>query len=598
MIRSIGVKGVKDRATNVGCSRLKICHFPYGNGFFCTFHISLGEHFAIKEGMDRTDARRTTKDVIISDPVDYVTPMDILDKTTHRDGSIYKKNLGFLELFHITNRDESKYLSNLLPFFVICTSGEARLEPMMLSEPNTDCVLDQKRCIWHGPSRMMQIFSLKLVQIPIGNNSIKLYGYIAVRDYQDSLLNYIFYRSRDNPVVVHQGSLIEMTGPKQGITMCATVLLEFDTRIKGEKEEDDLQLIDGASEFSEFAPCCMITGRINGECGAVDISSALVDNAVEATIEVEISKVQNAFNLSLSSFVFIDGLHEEIQLFHGTIGEPCSRRRFVIAVEINTWMHLKFKIGQKGSKNYLERYFSFEASNHGCNYQQVMRDLASISAKVWIHHACINHSVRSPRTISNPIIPSRLHASSTRPLSTAFDEMLHSWRHLNRVSRSVYGSTMRVKDLKEKGKHFATKEGMDRAEARRTTKDVILGDPVDYVTPKCVIDKTTHRDGSIYKKNLGFLKLFHITNRDETRLEPMMLSEPNTDCEPDQEMCFRHSPTHMMQIFSLKLAQIPIGSNSVELYGYIAARDSQDSLLNYILKCSRHDPIVLQQVPT
>jgi hypothetical protein len=51
-----------------------------------------------------------------------------------------------------------------------------------------------------------------------------------------------------------------------------------------------------------------------------------------------------------------------------------------------------------------------------------------------------------------------------------------------------------------------------------------------------------------------------------------------------------------MQIFSLKLAQIPIGNNSVELYGYIAARDSRDSLLNYIVNHSRDDPIVMQQV--
>jgi hypothetical protein len=51
---------------------------------------------------------RTAKDVILSEPVDNVPPTDIIDKTTHRDGAIYKKGLGFLKLFHITNRDESK----------------------------------------------------------------------------------------------------------------------------------------------------------------------------------------------------------------------------------------------------------------------------------------------------------------------------------------------------------------------------------------------------------------------------------------------------------------------------------------------------------
>jgi hypothetical protein len=51
---------------------------------------------------------RTAKDVILSEPVDNVPPTDIIDKTTHRDGAIYKKGLGFLKSFHITNRDESK----------------------------------------------------------------------------------------------------------------------------------------------------------------------------------------------------------------------------------------------------------------------------------------------------------------------------------------------------------------------------------------------------------------------------------------------------------------------------------------------------------
>jgi hypothetical protein len=185
-------------------------------------------------------------------------------------------------------------------------------------------------------------------------------------------------------LIIFQGSLIEMTGPKRGISRESRVLLEFDMRIKkGEQEEDDLQLIDGTSIFSEMVTPFRVTrSRINGECGAVDITSALVDNAVEATIEVDISKVQIGFSFSLSCFVFIGGLHEEIPLFHGNIGESCGLRRFVVAVEMDTWIHLKFKIGRKGSKNYLERYYPFMTSNHGCDCQQVNFDFASISAKV------------------------------------------------------------------------------------------------------------------------------------------------------------------------------------------------------------------------
>ncbi|KAF8685961.1 hypothetical protein HU200_043886 [Digitaria exilis] len=227
-------------------------------------------------------------------------------------------------------------------------------------------------CFVHYPSHMMQIFSLKLAQIPIDRKSIELYGYIAARDRRDALLNYIVNISRDDPITVQQGSLIEMTGPKRGISLSTAVLLEFDMRIKeGGKEEDDLQLIDGASEVSEITtPSRACTGRINGE-------------SVEATVEVAISDVHGGFRFSLSSFVFTDGLHKEIQLFHGTIGESCALRRFIVAVSIDTWMHLKFKIGQKGSKSDLERYCSFKAHSHGCANQQIkMVDVASLSAKV------------------------------------------------------------------------------------------------------------------------------------------------------------------------------------------------------------------------
>lgn len=34
----------------------------------------------------------------------------------------------------------------------------------------------------------------------------------------------------------------------------------------------------------------------------------------------------------------------------------------------------------------------------------------------------------------------------------------------------------------------------------------------------------------------------------------------------------------------------------MELYGYIAARDALDALLNYVVNVSRDDPIVVEQV--
>lgn len=75
----------------------------------------------------------------------------------------------------------------------------------------------------------------------------------------------------------------------------------------------------------------------------------------------------------------------------------------------------------------------------------------------------------------------------------------------------------------------------------------------------------------------------------------MVLSE-TTDCWPNRETCISHSPCPMLQILSLKLAEIPYHGGSVELYGYLAVRDDTDPLLNYIFNCSRDDPIVVEQV--
>lgn len=153
---------------------------------------------------------------------------------------------------------------------------------------------------------------------------------------------------------------------------------------KGEREEDDLQLIDGAIDCQLTTPSRPFTNRINGDCGAVDITLALVPRAVEATVDVIISKVQSEFSLSLSSFVFVGGSHQGIELFCGIIDESCGlTRRYVIAVELDSWMHLMFNVGQKGSKiDDLERYCHFKADIHGCACRQITLEHASISLKV------------------------------------------------------------------------------------------------------------------------------------------------------------------------------------------------------------------------
>uniref|UniRef100_A0A0E0MD37 DUF6598 domain-containing protein n=1 Tax=Oryza punctata TaxID=4537 RepID=A0A0E0MD37_ORYPU len=211
-----------------------------------------------------------------------------------------------------------------------------------------------------------------------------LYGYIVARDDVDFMLNYVFNRSRDDPIIVQHGSLIEVTGPKRGIQMNCSVLLEFDMRIKnGKKGEDDLQLIDGTNELQEmFFLCKQSILRINGDCGAVDMSLGIVYNGVEATAGVAISELVSVFDLSLScDLSMLEERRGEIPLFHGTISESCGLKRFVMAMSLNTMMHLNFKVDKNGS-NVVEHFCSFEAKQQECASHQIKFELANISVKV------------------------------------------------------------------------------------------------------------------------------------------------------------------------------------------------------------------------
>lgn len=101
----------------------------------------------------------------------------------------------------------------------------------MLSNSNKDCSLSDGTCTRHTQHSMLQIFSIKLAKVFGVDGSMELYGYIAARDLRDPLLNYIVNIGRDNPIIVEQGSIIEI-GPKRGIDLSRAVLVEYDMRIK------------------------------------------------------------------------------------------------------------------------------------------------------------------------------------------------------------------------------------------------------------------------------------------------------------------------------------------------------------------------------
>ena len=106
----------------------------------------------------------------------------------------------------------------------------------------------------------------------------------------------------------------------------------------------------------------------------------------------------------------------------------------------------------------------------------------------------------------------------------------------------------------------------------------------------CFLDVKYFFTTLIFVRNLHYDFTFH-----EARLEAMAFSNP-TNCVIRNGTCMEHFPCCMLQILSIKLAKIPVDCRLVELYGYIAVRDDLDPLLNYVVKLSRDDPIVVEQV--
>ncbi|WVZ85367.1 hypothetical protein U9M48_032304 [Paspalum notatum var. saurae] len=350
------------------------------------------KHSAATQGMNNTEMIGVTSDVVAGDEIkdkdvckitsngeqedemsgtgeqwrvfpdgDYAN--NVYARSSHRDGSIYRGMWAWWK------RD-----------YRIADRNETRLEAMALTDP-TDCIFIDGTCIRHRPRSMLQFFSLELANIHVEGGLAALYGYIAARDAVDPLLNYVVNFSREDPVIVEQGSLINMVGPKRGIDMCDFTLIEYDMRIKiGEQEKDDLQLIDGASIIGPSGSWeYPYTMRIAGDCGACVLTLARFEHAVEASVEVLISKVQSSFSLSLSCLT--SGLDKEIRLFDGAIAESCGLKRSVVAVVVYSLIDLNFEVGALTSSS-VQRHCSFEAKRHGYDTKEIMTDFALFSVKV------------------------------------------------------------------------------------------------------------------------------------------------------------------------------------------------------------------------
>ncbi|GJN35423.1 hypothetical protein PR202_gb24199 [Eleusine coracana subsp. coracana] len=266
---------------------------------------------------------------------------------------------------------------------------ETRLEPMRLTLPTEHCYPCFSNCIRHACDTMLQIYSLKL-NLPAkasteGGGPVHLYGFMAARDLLDPL--------RDDPLVIqdiHSDPSIYPSGPKRGIYLQCTVLIEYEMWIKtnGDREEDDLLVIDGVFACSELTFILgPFTNRIKGERpggASVDVSRALFRGAVEATVDVDIVALAAADgreeDKDLSVCAFVPPTTEEIKLFRGVVEKPGRLGRFVVAVISDSFLLVFFKV--PGGLPEHTGKFAFRAVAHGCIDSRREFSFGTIEVKV------------------------------------------------------------------------------------------------------------------------------------------------------------------------------------------------------------------------
>ncbi|KAK3156026.1 hypothetical protein QOZ80_2AG0101790 [Eleusine coracana subsp. coracana] len=291
------------------------------------------------------------------------------------------------------------------------------------------------------------------------SGSVELYGYIAARDILEPLLNYVVKFCRDEPIIVQQGSLIEMTGPKRGIEL----------------------FFHGSRNMASRS-------GVKGEL--VKPARGLIPSANDVLIPL-------------------------------------------------------------GTKEFLARY--------GDDHREDKRR-ASVNV--------ISGEEDSCRTTME-IIDSKLDTSGETVDVTGTQE------DRTRATKYHRGATVVSDD--ELYPSWAA-------------------DPIDGVCPIPILPNSSHGDGSIYRGIDIWKQHYHIADRNETRLEAKMFSDP-TDYDARYGTGIISTTRNMLQIISLKLAKLPVGYNSVELYGYIALRERMDPLLNYVVKFCRDDLMIVEQHP-
>jgi hypothetical protein len=185
---------------------------------------------------------------------------------------------------------------------------------------------------------------------------------------------------------------LSLASPARGICITSHALFEFELCVRTEDPSEDEAkgdiLIKGCTEITNMhgAESFVKTGRLYGDKCGLDVKFAVLVNAVQATVDVEILRAP-VCGFDLKLYAKTSGFNDVIRLFEGATESGC-RMSSVVAVE---WCsHLDLCIrgssvdnGLSQNLHYEEWKCRFYACYHGTVSEDVnFFDFATISVKV------------------------------------------------------------------------------------------------------------------------------------------------------------------------------------------------------------------------
>uniref|UniRef100_A0A0A9BWJ7 DUF6598 domain-containing protein n=1 Tax=Arundo donax TaxID=35708 RepID=A0A0A9BWJ7_ARUDO len=149
---------------------------------------------------------------------------------------------------------------------------------------------------YHESSPVLQIFDMKLrSSLSDTISPVEVYGVVAVRDGEDYCRNYLFNRSRNNPLAINRTSdHLRLMSPKRAMSMKFNCLIEVDIRVKAMGEgTEDYTLADGCMEFVEDQVSfgTLFRCSMDGPYGVAIFDLIMFEFGVEATIQLDFLRI-------------------------------------------------------------------------------------------------------------------------------------------------------------------------------------------------------------------------------------------------------------------------------------------------------------------